>query len=190
MTKDEMNKNKQVENNKSDNIETLDSSDFDVIQPAAPSDTTKFSEEKSNEESPKSEVINLDQGIYDETTKETIYVDDDVPKDEQADDFSSNGYSQTYASGNEDSDYYNENSPYVKTVNKHLFVWVFSFLLCMLGVDRFVRGQFFLGLFKFITGGLGGIWYIVDFLIAFYKAYIGPFAGEKNFQFVLGHWTK
>ena len=65
-----------------------------------------------------------------------------------------------------------------------------SFFLCPIGIDRFVRGQFFLGLFKIITGGLGGLWYVVDFLIAFYKAYLGPYAGQKDFQFFFGHWTR
>ncbi len=33
----------------------------------------------------------------------------------------------------------------VKTMNKHVFVWVMCFLLGNLGVDRFVRGQIGLG---------------------------------------------
>ena len=30
-----------------------------------------------------------------------------------------------------------------KRINKHVFAWVFCFLLGELGVDRFVRGQVF-----------------------------------------------
>lgn len=35
-----------------------------------------------------------------------------------------------------------------KRINKHVFAWVFCFLLGELGVDRFVRGQIGLGILK------------------------------------------
>ncbi len=44
-----------------------------------------------------------------------------------------------------------------KRINKHVFVWVFTFLIGGLGVDRFVRGQIGLGVLKLLTGGGCGI---------------------------------
>jgi len=57
-------------------------------------------------------------------------------------------------------------------INKHLFVWVFAFLLSGFGVDRFMRGQIGTGVCKIIFAPFTlGIWYLVDWIIALTKAY-------------------
>lgn len=76
----------------------------------------------------------------------------------------------------------------VKSVNKHVFVWVYAFLLGGLGIDRFVRGQIGWGLLKLFTAGFGGLWWFIDFTIALYKAYI-VYGAQEDVQFLAGHWT-
>lgn len=61
---------------------------------------------------------------------------------------------------------------YSRKINKHIFTWLFSFLLGMYGVDRFVRGQIGLGVLKILSFGGFGIWYMVDLIIALYKSYV------------------
>lgn len=57
-------------------------------------------------------------------------------------------------------------------VNKHLFVWAFTFFLGGFGVDRFIRGQIGLGVCKLLFSWVTlGIWPLVDFIIALVKAY-------------------
>ncbi len=76
----------------------------------------------------------------------------------------------------------------VKRVNKHLFVWVFNFLLGAYGVDRFVRGQIGTGVCKLIFGAFTlGIWYIVDLAIAIAKAY-GSGNNSDDLYFVDGKY--
>ncbi|WP_025755539.1 TM2 domain-containing protein [Mycoplasmopsis cricetuli] len=41
-----------------------------------------------------------------------------------------------------------------------------SFFLGYLGIDRFYAGRVWLGLFKLFTGGLFGVWYFIDFILA------------------------
>lgn len=76
-----------------------------------------------------------------------------------------------------------------KTINKHLFVWVFAWLLGELGVDRFVRGQIGLGILKLVTVGGCGIWWLVDWIIALVKAYGSATAGSDDITFVDGKYT-
>jgi TM2 domain-containing membrane protein YozV len=67
----------------------------------------------------------------------------------------------------------------VKTMNKHLFVWVFNFLLGGIGIDRFMRGQTGLGVAKLLLNwATCGIWCIVDWIIAITKAYSSTYPGD------------
>lgn len=70
-----------------------------------------------------------------------------------------------------------------KAVNKHLFTWLFSFGLGLYGADRFMRGQFGLGLLKLFTFGGFGFWYFADLLIAFQKSYSGAFRDSEDLMF-------
>jgi len=58
-----------------------------------------------------------------------------------------------------------------RSINKHVFVWLGSFIGGFLGLDRFMRGQIGLGVIKLLTIGGLGIWYTIDVCIAAYKAY-------------------
>lgn len=69
----------------------------------------------------------------------------------------------------------------VTSINKHIFVWVFAFLLGELGVDRFVRGQIGLGILKLITVGGLGLWALIDWIVALVKAYSNCPGEELSF---------
>ena len=78
----------------------------------------------------------------------------------------------------------------VRRWNKHLFVWVFNFVCGIYGVDRFVRGQIALGVFKCLTFGGLGIWYLVDLIIAMVKAYATDYADTEDMYFdILGRYV-
>ena len=78
-----------------------------------------------------------------------------------------------------------------KRFNKNVYVWVFTFLLGGIGVDRFVRGQIGLGILKLITAGGCGIWSLVDWIIALTKAYgTNAFGNEEEIVFIDKKYAK
>lgn len=80
-----------------------------------------------------------------------------------------------------------------RSINKHVFVWIGTFMFGGLGVDRFMRGQVGLGILKLllcsigwitIIGGLAGwIWTLVDWITGIIKAYGGAYSDTENITF-------
>lgn len=80
-----------------------------------------------------------------------------------------------------------------RSINKHVFVWVGTFMFGGLGVDRFMRGQVGLGIFKLllcsigwitVVGGFAGwIWTLVDWINGIIKAYGGAYGNTENITF-------
>ncbi len=68
---------------------------------------------------------------------------------------------------------------------KHVFV-----LSTLFGYDRFIRGQYGIGVIKLLTCGGLLIWAWVDFLIAAKKAYGAEYKGIEYFTFVDGYYRK
>lgn len=71
-----------------------------------------------------------------------------------------------------------------RKINKHLFVWVGTFLLGGFGVDRFLRGQIPVGVCKLLfSWATLGIWPLVDWIIALSKAYGGAYSNTEEITF-------
>lgn len=82
------------------------------------------------------------------------------------------------------SNFYQEDGDGGKKINKHLFVWVGTFLLGGLGVDRFLRGQIGVGICKLLFNWLTfGIWTLVDWIIALEKAYGRAYGSVDDITF-------
>lgn len=48
---------------------------------------------------------------------------------------------------------------------------LFAALLGFVGADRFYTGSWFLGFLKLITGGFGGVWWVVDIILLLMGTY-------------------
>ena len=96
--------------------------------------------------------------------------------------------SQGWSSGNGNA---NPSNSRPRKCNKHLYVWLFTFVLGDFGIDRFYRGQIGLGILKLITGGGLGFWFLADFIIALIKAYSNSaFGPDEDIVFIDGHYAK
>lgn len=80
-----------------------------------------------------------------------------------------------------------------RSINKHVFVWIGTFMFGGFGADRFMRGQVSMGIFKLllctigwvtIVGGfIGWIWTLVDWITGVVKAYGGAYSDTENITF-------
>ena len=78
---------------------------------------------------------------------------------------------------------YNRRRKAYRRCNKHIFTWIFNFVLGIYGVDRFARGQIGLGLLKMMTFGGFGFWYIADVAVAVLESYFGPYRNQEDLEF-------
>ena len=101
---------------------------------------------------------------------------------------SGNTYTYNYYGNSVNNNQYAQHDTYPhqegrRKINKHLYVWLCSFFFGVLGVDRFVRGQIGLGLLKLFTGGVGGIMYFYDWIVAMIKAYGSAYRNSEDLYF-------
>ncbi|MDR2976353.1 MAG: NINE protein [Streptococcaceae bacterium] len=82
-----------------------------------------------------------------------------------------------------------QNDQKIFTMNKHLFVWVFTFLLGEFGIDRFLRGQIVFGILKLLLCWTG-IWALVDWIIGLVKAYGGAYSDTDEITFIDGKYSR
>ncbi|WP_285023466.1 TM2 domain-containing protein [Lactococcus garvieae] len=77
-----------------------------------------------------------------------------------------------------------------KKINKHIFVWIGNFLVGGLGVDRFMRGQIGMGIFKLLCNWMTlGIWSLIDWIISMVKAY-STYSDTDDITFINGKYSK
>ena len=77
-----------------------------------------------------------------------------------------------------------------RRINKHVFVWVGTFLFGGIGVDRFLRGQIGLGILKILTAGGMGVWSLIDWIIGMVKAYGNEFGQDEDIIFLNGKYAR
>ena len=95
------------------------------------------------------------------------------------------GYTETVTEEVYEEPYepYDQGIPVAKRMNKHLFTWLLSFYLGIVGADRFYRGQPVLGMAKLLTFGGFGFWYMADLVIAVIKSYGEGFRDMDDLMF-------
>ncbi|SFL15232.1 NINE protein [Lactococcus garvieae] len=75
-------------------------------------------------------------------------------------------------------------------INKHIFVWIGTFLVGNLGVDRFMRDQIGMGIFKLLCNWMTlGIWAFIDWIISLVKAY-SVYSDTEDLIFINGKYSK
>ena len=77
-----------------------------------------------------------------------------------------------------------------KKINKHIFVWIGNFLVGHFGVDRFMRGQIGMGIFKLLCNQMTfGIWSLTDWIISLVKAY-STYSDTDDITFIDGKYSR
>lgn len=75
-------------------------------------------------------------------------------------------------------------------INKHIFVWIGAFLVGGFGVDRFMRGQIGMGIFKLLCSWMTlGIWPLIDWIISLVKAY-SVYSDTDDLTFINGKYSR